>query len=303
MKDIIYHYYNLKINTITKNNNNYYFYYNNNLYYLYLYNNNLNIINNIYKLSLSIIPNITHNIIINKDNSIITIIDNKPYILLKINTNIKNKISINELNNFKKLYYIPDNKLTRGNWNILWSNKIDYIETQINEIKTKYPILTNSIDYFIGLTENAISYYQNTIDNYQISNNYSLSHNKITNNNFNFYNPLNIIIDHEPRDLAEYIKLSFYLNNKSILKEILFYIKNNNYNNYDICILISRLLYPSIYLDTYDNIINNTIDEKQILPIINNVDNYETYLKNILSILEKYYIFPNIEWLQQNKKE
>ncbi len=303
MKDIIYHYYNLKINTITKNNNNYYFYYNDNLYYLYLYNNNLNIINNIYKLSLSIIPNITHNIIINKDNSIITTIDNKPYILLKINTNIKNKISINELNNFKKLYYIPDNKLIRGSWNILWSNKIDYIETQINEIKTKYPILTNSIDYFIGLTENAISYYQNTIDNYQIPTNYSLSHNKITNNNLNFYNPLNIIIDHEPRDLAEYIKLSFYSNNKSISNEILFYIKNNNYNNYDICILISRLLYPSIYLDTYDNIINNITDEKQILPIINNIDNYETYLKNILSILEKYYTFPNIEWLQQNKKE
>lgn len=300
MKDIIYYYYNLKIDKLINKDNNYYFYYNNNLYYLYLYNNNPNILNNIYRLSLSITPNITHKIIINKDNNIITIIDNNPYILLKVNTNINNKISINELFNFKNLYYIPDDKLTRRNWSKLWSQKIDYIETQITETEKKYPLLASSINYFIGLTENAISYYQNTLDKYPNINNYSLSHNRITNNNLDFYNPLNIIIDHNPRDLAEYIKLSFYSNNNSIINELLFYIKN--YNDYDICILISRLLYPSLYFDTFDNIINSIIDEKQILSITNNIDKYEDYLRYILFILDKYYKFPNIEWLQ-NKKE
>ena len=43
----------------------------------------------------------------------------------------------------------------------MWSYKIDYIETQISENIKKYPIVLESINYFIGLTENAIELSQN----------------------------------------------------------------------------------------------------------------------------------------------
>lgn len=298
MKNIIYYYYNIKIDKIYNKNKNYYFYYNSHLYYLLLYTQNPNIINNIYHLSVSIIPNITHKIIKNNKNDVITQIDNNAYILLIINQNIPSKISIKEIYNFENLNYFKDNKMIRNAWNELWSYKIDYLERQINEIGRKYPVLVDSFSYFVGLAENAISYYQNTIDSYPQNNSYALTHDKLTSNNLDFYNPLNIIIDHKARDIAEYIKLSFYTQNYSIFEELNTYFSINHYTEYDIRILISRIIYPSYYFDLYDNIINNIIKEDDITYITQNINEYEDYIKNILKYLEQYYKFPNIDWLK-----
>jgi spore coat protein YutH len=298
MKNIIYYYYNIKISKINNQNNNYYFYYNNNLFFLIPYNKDPKYLEDIYNISQSISPNIIHTIIKNNKNSIITQIDNKPYILLKINSYQEKQITIKEINNFSHLNYFFINNLLRDKWNILWSKKIDYLEYQLNQIGRKYPVIVNSFNYFVGLAENAISYYKNTIDSYpKQNNNYSLSHDKLTNNHLDFYNPLNIIIDHKSRDIAEYIKLSFYNQNYNIFKELDTYFQNNYYSEYDMRILVSRILYPSIYFNIYDNIINNVVKEEEIAYITSNINEYEHYLKDILLYLEKYYKLPSIDWL------
>ena len=52
------------------------------------------------------------------------------------------------------------NNKYHNNWGKLWSSKIDYIENQQNIIASN-PIIHLSVDYFIGLTENAISIVNN----------------------------------------------------------------------------------------------------------------------------------------------
>ena len=67
--------------------------------------------------------------------------------------------------------------------------------------------------------ENAISYLVNTKK--EVKPNFYdkkvLSHNNLYNS---LFDPLNIILDHKARDLAEYIKLSFFNNNQNIFKEL-----------------------------------------------------------------------------------
>ena len=48
MKNVIYTFYNILLDSINKDNNNYYFYYNYDLYTFYLVENDLNIVKEIY---------------------------------------------------------------------------------------------------------------------------------------------------------------------------------------------------------------------------------------------------------------
>jgi hypothetical protein len=235
-------------------------------------------------------------IIINKFNSPISKYNNINYILIKINYNITNKITLNEIN------YIDTSLATNNistNWGLLWSKKIDYLENLINENGKKYPLLVDSFNYFVGLTENAISYYNNIIipKNYT----YYISHRIIRINDTTeiLYNPLNIIYDYQVRDIAEYIKNSFFTNNKVIFNELDNYLHNHFLSLIDIKLLISRILYPSFYFEMYDDILINNMDEKIILDIIKKTNDYEIYLNNIITYFRKHYDIEEISWIKK----
>ncbi len=49
----------------------------------------------------------------------------------------------------------------------------------------------------------------------------------------------------------------------------------------------------------YDQIITNTIKEDKLFEIINRINDYEEYLKNIFIFLNKYYKIPEVEWLMK----
>ena len=94
MKNIIYYYYNLVPEDIHQTKERYYFKQNNNHYSLVLYEGDFSILNDIYILHNSLINKgiYIHQIIPNKDQNIISLIDGRPYILLKTlseNTKIK----------------------------------------------------------------------------------------------------------------------------------------------------------------------------------------------------------------------
>ena len=194
-----------------------------------------------------------------------------------------------------------DKKLLRNNWVNLWSEKIDYYEYQISELSRKYKILHNTIDYYIGLGENAISYLVNNQEKNK-QERFILSHKRIkTNyNSFEFYNPLSYIIDSRVRDTTEYIKDAFF-NDMIGINEVKNIIIYNNYNYDEYVLFIARLLFPSYYFDIYDEIINNDLDENNIIKIVNKTKDYEIFLSQIISyILSNNIMIEQIDWLKKD---
>lgn len=303
MKDIINYYYNLNPNKIKKIFNYYYFYLKDELYYLVSYNRKLEDINSIYNYNKEML---SHNILVNeiipnKENNPITYINKEPYILMKILININKPINLPEINYISNINIFYQNNIARDNWLNLWINKIDYLEYHHEQNKKKYPLLNQSFNYFIGLSENAITYLNNTTKLYKKEKTDIgvTSHDYLDNTIYSLYNPLNIIIDHKARDIAEYIKLSFFNDNYSIYEQLDEYFKHNYFSIYGISLIIARILYPSFYFDYYDKIINNIENESSILKITSRIKEYEKYLQDIFIYFHKYYNIKDINWLKK----
>lgn len=299
MNNFIKFFYNMKVTNTNFINNYYEFNHNNNYYRLYILNEEYNIYNynNIYTINKELINNtLMSEIILNKDKNIITTYHNINYILLKINCNINKDITLEEIDYLSKVKIVNNNK---SNWGLLWSKKIDYLEELISENGKKYPQVVNSFNYFIGLSENAISYYNNIdIDNNMI---YYISHKVLrpTDKVDSLYNPLNIIYDYRVRDVAEYIKNSFWTDNHNIYSELNNYLYKNNLSLNEVKLLISRVLFPSFYFDLYEDIFNYNKDEKILNNIISRIDEYEEYLNSIIIYFKRFYPIDEIEWLKK----
>lgn len=290
MKNTINYYYNLIPNNIHQIDDTYQLNINNKLYiFMPFYGNinNLNIIYN-YLINLNIY---CHEIIHNKENNIITILNDKPYVLLKVYYNDINQINIQNILSYNLL--IETDKPC--NWYELWCQKLDYYEYQIREFGKKYPLIRDSFSYYNGLCETAISLLNN-ID--LKKNNLYINHQRITKNMnmIDFYNPLNLVIDIKIRDICEYFKTKFF-ENENIIEEVsnYLYISKLSYN--ETLLFYIRLLYPSYYFDTYDNIIQEKIKEDKLNKYINKANNYEIFLKKVYLIINKYYKLPEIEWI------
>ncbi|MCI6712706.1 MAG: hypothetical protein MR439_02500 [Clostridium sp.] len=299
MNNFIKFFYNMKVTNTNFINNYYEFNHNNNYYRLYILNEEYNIYNynNIYTINKELINNtLMSEIILNKDKNIITTYHNINYILLKINCNINKNITLEEIDYLSKVKIVNNNK---SNWGLLWSKKIDYLEELISENGKKYPQVVNSFNYFIGLSENAISYYNNIdIDNNMM---YYISHKVLrpTDKVDSLYNPLNIIYDYRVRDVAEYIKNSFWTDNHNIYNELNNYLYKNNLSLNEVKLLISRVLFPSFYFDLYEDIFNYNKDEKILNNIISRIDEYEEYLNSIIIYFKRFYPIDEIEWLKK----
>ena len=302
MKNIINYFYNLNITELTNKDNIYSFYDNDELYHFYIYNNNIKNLDLTKDIDDSLKKDtLIHEIIINKDNSIITYYNNIPYILCKINININKPITLGEINYLSSKVISTNSKITYHSWKDLWSIKMDYLEKVINENGKKYPIIVDSFNYFVGMAENAISYYNN-LSNKEVDNNSLVISHRIININatvYAIYDPVNIIIDHKARDIAEYIKYSFFSDNTNIFKELNVYFKYNYYTKDDVVMLLARVLYPSFYFNMYEDIMINSKEEKIITNITSKLDKYELYLARVFKYFNNFYNLPIPEWLNK----
>ena len=302
MKNIINYFYNLNITELTNKDNIYSFYDNDELYHFYIYTNNIKNIDLTKDIDDSLKKDtLIHEIIINKDNSIITYYNNIPYILCKINININKPITLGEINYLASKVISTNSKITYHSWQDLWSIKMDYLEKVINENGKKYPIIVNSFNYFVGMAENAISYYNN-LSNKEVDNNSLVISHRIININdtvYAIYDPVNIIIDYKARDIAEYIKYSFFSDNTNIFKELNVYFKYNYYTKDDVVMLLARVLYPSFYFNMYEDIMINSKEEKIITNITSKLDKYELYLARVFKYFNNFYNLPVPEWLNK----
>jgi len=291
MKNLINYYYGLLINDFKKINEHFVFKIDNKSYeFLPFYGD----INKFYKNYLILINNnkYCHEVIFNKDKNLLTFYDNKPYLLIKKNICIDKIVDLNEIIN----YDIPIYRSNTLNWKQLWKDKIDYYEYQMSQFAVKYKILKNSFDYYVGLSETAISLL-NYIDMNDIK--HYICHRRIKQNQSldDFFNPTNIVVDNRTRDIAEYIKINYF--NQSVnIKEIFQYLDNLNFNYSESILFLARLLYPSYYFDTYDQVIQEQVSEEKIKFYIKKNVFYETFLKKTYNYIKSKYKIPEIEWLE-----
>lgn len=294
MKNVLNYFYNIYAENIRLNGENYYFKYNDENYILYLYNGEYKELEVLYELYIQLLKRriYCHQIILNKDDQIATIYNQKKYVLLKVRENLDNSVTIDEI-----LYF---GNMTAGykgdvNWKTLWSNKIDYFEYQVSHFGKKYPLIRNSFSYYVGIVENGIILLN---EKKQIVN--SISHKRISNveSTLEFYNPLNFVIDIRVRDAAEYFK-SRLLTDQDIIDDIKKYLIMSKLNENEVYYFFVRLFYPSFYFDCYENIINGKIDEYKIKEIIEITPYYEKLLKELYQYLKHYIQIPEIDWLNR----
>lgn len=289
MKNALNYYYDLNVEIIHQKNKNYYFKTKDSQYLLLECSNED--INELYTLNFYLTKNYPFNkIILNKDRKALTIINEKSYILLEL-TNSNKDLTINDIIYINNIPITKIDKLRRDNWYLLWSNKIDYFEYQINQIGKKYPIIRESFNYYVGLAENAISLMKKIDDKIYLA----LSHKRI-NNYFDLYNPLNLIIDIRIRDICEYFKSSFF-NNKDIYDELNLFLNYNTLTNSECICFLARMLFPTYYFDFYERIIADEIKEEEIKKVISKADKYEQLLKYIYLNFKNNNLY--IEWLEK----
>lgn len=284
MKNILEFFYQIVLND--EINQQGYFFYNNNLFELKEYKRSQEEIKGLVILNnYMLINNIKINrIILNINNEPLSFYNNKYYVLLKIDYR-------NVYNNCYNSYRSPNIKeldsLKRNNWSLLWSVKVDYIEYQVSHLIHKYPILYKTVNYYIGLSENAIM----AFNMLNVHEELYVSHRRLN----DVFDPTELVIDYKVRDISEYIKNTFFYKEDSY-DEIINYVRTLRLEKMDYMLLYIRLLFPSYYFDMYYEILNGR-PEEDILLITSKALLYEKMLKDIYNIFKSYVNIINISWL------
>lgn len=304
MKEIINYYYNFDVEEILENKNYTSFTYYGEEFYFVFFNRGEDELKDIVDLCIELKSKgiKVHDIILNRNNSLVTKVGNDYYLLLKMNI-LKNEVIdfINVIEFLNKLKLNSKNSsLYRNNWGELWSKKIDYFEYQIRELGKDRKVILDSFSYYVGLAENAISYVNkiNGILNISEYDNITLSHRRIffPNTTLNFLNPLSFIFDLEVRDIAEYLKVGFFNGQDSYL-DLSTYLKMKKLTSFSYHMLYARLLYPSYYFDLYEDIMNNHGDEERLVKVISKIYDYEIFLQKAYIEISKYTNLEKINWI------
>ena len=298
MKDIenlLLYFYNIKPSNLNCNNNNYSFYVDYNLYYLVKIirpSEDILIINKI----ISSYNNLYHKIIINKFGLYISDLKKEKYVLLKTVYPIYQEIDLMDIVRNQKT--VQNYKvLNRTNYEELWSSKVDYLEYQVKELGIKHKTIQKSFNYYVGLAENAVHYFNliNTSNEKLV-----ISTKRVYYPNYSkdYYNPINIVIDYRIRDIAEYIKSSFFKGN-DILNEVNRLIELNILNNVEYSLLYARLLFPTYYFDKVSYILENNQDDDILIEILDKASMYEELLNKIYIMINKKTAITAIDWLNR----
>lgn len=277
MENILNYYYNLVIKKIEEKGDSYFIYTDDGLYLLNKLIIEVTELENIINY-LNNTKEPYHLLVLNKDKELYTTIEEEKYVLFKVRCDLN--LEINPL--------IFSSYVLKGsyNWADVWSKRIDYYETQLNEVVTDVNVFY-AMNYYIGLTENAISFYNNLIEMYGTNDLiYSISHRRIGSpiKAISYYNPSNMLIDLNVRDIAEYVKMSFF---EDILtdSEILSIVNNLNFNNVMANMFLVRLLYPSYFFNLYDEYIESKEINKKIFLYMKKSHEYESLVTKIYSRL------------------
>lgn len=178
--------------------------------------------------------------------------------------------------NYSVLNPIRLNKKKKLDWFHLWIQKCDYISYYYGNIKGKYEVIDESIDYYMVMLEMGIYYLKDYFDYYDFV---YIQHDLIIDAH------IDIKEDIKERDFAEYLKYLFY--NESDINDVyrLLEIGRNKFNYF---LVFVRLLYPSYYLFYLERVIVNNEDYDKLENVINRSTEYEMYIKSIVDKMNEY---------------
>ena len=304
MKETLEYYYNLDIDNLEELDGKYHFKIENQDFFFVFYNRGLEelediigVCNEMFLKGINV-----HEVIRNRDNSFLTKVNEYNYILFKVN-NLSEEYDIFDMVNISnKLVLNNKSSLYRNNWSSLWSDKIDFFEYQVRELGVEKNVVKSSFSYYVGLSENAISYVNNAILKYGgvSSGRIVLSHRRVFYPNYklNYMNPLSFVFDLEVRDVAEYLKSMFFKKDiEYCLDELKSYLSIRKLNIYEYHMFYARLLYPSYYFDVYDSVMNKNVNEEELVKIVKRSNDYEKFLKITYLEISKYVRLDKIDWI------
>lgn len=301
MKESIRYFYNVYPEKIYEIENGCYFFNYDFKYYFIKYTGNINNIELLVKITNDLYNKgiLVDTFILSKDKTFHVNIDNEIYIMLRVNSIESDTNTLKDIVYFNNLLISDEKYRLNSDWASLWEKKIDEFEISISEINDEYPLIQESFSYYVGLAENAISYFKDTINEEDISKvKINLNHRRIDANatSANLNNPLTFTFDYEVRDIAEYIKAKFF-NGIIDFDEIDDLFLSNNFNRVSLRILFSRLLYPSYYFDELKNIFIYDESEEKLKKYIDKCSIYEDFLIDIYNLINKQINIPPLEWL------
>ena len=203
--------------------------------------------------------------ILNKDGICYTKKNDEYIILMKINDIVDDVVELEYLKLFEQ-----ENNLKYKNIVEEWKEKIDDLEAKIGGFNNEYSIVQKTVNYYLGMAENAVSLLNETknINNNSIGFKVKLvEFNKTTINN-----PFNFFKINKMYNIAIYIKNKIFKNmiDYNELEKIVKEIENKE----DEIALFSYMLFPDYYID----IVNEEIKEEEIKKIIMYNKNYKKVL-------------------------
>lgn len=302
MKNALQYYYGLVTTNIHQFHKRYLFRVDKDNYVFMPCERNIEELKELYQISNLLIRNgiYSHEIILNNSGSMITFINQIPYILMKTRVKQDDIIILSDLIFFQNKTKNMNNSplLRRNDWYALWTNKVDYFEYQVSQLSKKYPRIRESFSYFIGLAETSISLYKMLSKKDAVS--LCIAHKRIRAKDtlFDLYNPLNFILDIPSRDASEYFKSAF-MDQDDIINEIIYYLSYSNLNEYECQMFFVRLLFPTFYFDIYEDVITGDEKEKELLKATVHIEKYEQMLKQVYQYLRTIIYLPEIEWLSK----
>jgi len=296
MKKYIEYYYNCIVDSIRYDSLKYYLSINNKKYMLKKIHN-IEVVDNYYKIRQQLKKyGFFFDIVPNKYNSLITIIDNENYVLLHVTSIPNEMISIYDI----RIDMFVEDKINKNFsqiWTKRWEEKIDYFEMLLEQKSGLYNKLYPVFQYYIGIGEQAILYLKNNGIKPQESDISVIQHYRLSSNSslFDYYDPTNIMVDHASRDIVEYIK-SLIVNGIAVEELTLLlneYLDNYRFSNYGKRLMYARFLFPSFFFDSIEEIeINgkhNEINEEVLKEYEIKIEYFEECLTALNKLFKEKY--------------
>lgn len=303
MKNELKYYYNFDINNYSQKGNYYIFSLNSEIYVFTSTDRELEELSEIYEIAqvLNAKGVTCHKIILNNNNEIFTVINNKKYILMKVRNEMNDTVSLNEILKFSIVtrhnWKLPH--VDRSDWLELWVNKLQNLEYQVSQFFKNEYLMVDSFSYYAGIVVNDIQLLRE-FDDYKTPP-LSIAHKRLTYDTtlLEFYNPLNFVVDYSIRDISEYLK-SKICSGTDVEYEYEFCLKLPHYSQNEKKLFFVRCLYPSYQLDDFEKYFfqNNKKYKKKLANNLMINSNYEKNIKKIYRItLDTIREIPYINWL------
>lgn len=301
MKNAIQYYYQLYPENIHQSNGSYQFQIHEEHYYLTVYHRSFDELQELYKISIQLLERgiYCHQFVLNNQQKIITIINQIPYVLLRVFIDGSKNVTIDDIMFFSNLITsdTETSLLRRNNWKQLWMEKNDYFEYQVSQFGKSYPKIRDSFSYFIGLSEIGIALLNEAKTDFPLV----ISHRRICSDNtlFDLYNPLNFVLDYKERDIIEFWKEEILKESFSI-DEFITFIRSLSLKEDSWILLLARAFYPTFYFDRYEKIIDNHFDEKILGSLLEKVNLYEQFLSVLYMEVRLKKMLPDMLWLTKS---